>query len=235
MDTSLKRIIAFVIDIVIVSLVVSLLNYLPIDPYKDKYQEKYKEYTELIQKNTEEGSQEFKDEIIEVNYEVYKYRTYSSIISAGALILYFGVLQLVLDGQTLGKKIMKIKVVSNKDKKLNFWSYLIRIVVLNNIWLSLLNIGAVYVVSGVKFYYVTYVIGMISSLVYMLNLIMIMFRNDNRGLHDMIAGTKVIDMKEENVVIDTVSEVKEKKESIKEKIKKENSFMTKCCKTFFLD
>ncbi len=222
MDTSLKRIIAFVIDIVIVSLVVSLLNYLPIDPYKDKYQEKYKEYTELIQKNTEEGSQEFKDEIIEVNYEVYKYRTYSSIISAGALILYFGVLQLVLDGQTLGKKIMKIKVVSNKDKKLNFWSYLIRIVVLNNIWLSLLNIGAVYVVSGVKFYYVTYVIGMISSLVYMLNLIMIMFRNDNRGLHDMIAGTKVIDMKEENVVIDTVSEVKEKKESIKEKSERKN-------------
>lgn len=222
MDTSLKRIIAFVIDIVIVSLVVSLLNYLPIDPYKDKYQEKYKEYTELIQKNTEEGSQEFKDEIIEVNYEVYKYRTYSSIISAGALILYFGVLQLVLDGQTLGKKIMKIKVVSNKDKKLNFWSYLIRIVVLNNIWLSLLNIGAVYVVSGVKFYYVTYVIGMISSLVYMLNLIMIMFRNDNRGLHDMIAGTKVIDMKEENVVIDIVSEVKEKKESIKEKSERKN-------------
>ena len=222
MDTSLKRIIAFVIDIVIVSLVVSLLNYLPIDPYKDKYQEKYKEYTELIQKNTEGGSQEFKDEIIEVNYEVYKYRTYSSIISAGALILYFGVLQLVLDGQTLGKKIMKIKVVSNKDKKLNFWSYLIRIVVLNNIWLSLLNIGAVYLVSGVKFYYVTYVIGMISSLVYMLNLIMIMFRNDNRGLHDMIAGTKVIDMKEENVVIDTVSEVKEKKESIKEKSERKN-------------
>ena len=33
----------------------------------------------------------------------------------------------------------------------------------------------------------------------------------------MLAGTKVIDMKEENVVIDTVSEVKEKKESIKEK------------------
>lgn len=222
MDTSLKRIIAFVIDIVIVSLVVSLLNYLPIDPYKDKYQEKYKEYTELIQKNTEEGSQEFKDEIIEVNYEVYKYRTYSSIISAGALILYFGVLQLVLDGQTLGKKIMKIRVVSNKDKKLNFWSYLIRIVVLNNIWLSLLNVGAAYVVSGVKFYYVTYVIGMISSLVYMLNLIMIMFRNDNRGLHDMIAGTKVVDMNEENVVIDTVSEVKEKKESIKEKSERKN-------------
>ena len=38
----------------------------------------------------------------------------------------------------------------------------------------------------------------------------------------MLAGTKVIDMKEENVVIDTVSEVKEKKESIKEKSERKN-------------
>ena len=44
MDTSLKRIIAFVIDIVIVSLVVSLINLLPLDPYKDKYKDAYEKY-----------------------------------------------------------------------------------------------------------------------------------------------------------------------------------------------
>ena len=41
MDTSLKRIIAFVIDVVIVSLVVSLINLLPIDPYQEKYKDTY--------------------------------------------------------------------------------------------------------------------------------------------------------------------------------------------------
>lgn len=217
MDTSLKRIIAFVIDIVIVSLVVSLINLLPLDPYKDKYKDAYEKYNEVVQKSTEDEKNDYKDEIIELNYEVYKYRTYSSMFSATALILYFGVLPFVMNGQTLGKKIMKLRVVSNNEKKLNFWKYLIRIVILNNIWLSLINIGAVYVVSGVKFYYVTYVISMLSSLIYMLNLIMVMFRKDNRGLHDMVAGTKVI-LVSNDVVVESVEEVK--KDGIKEKVEK---------------
>lgn len=217
MDTSLKRIIAFVIDIVIVSLVVSLINLLPLDPYKDKYKDTYEKYNEVVQKSTEDEKNDYKDEIIELNYEVYKYRTYSSMFSATALILYFGVLPLVMNGQTLGKKIMKLRVVSNNEKKLNFWKYLIRIVILNNIWLSLINIGAVYVVSGVKFYYVTYVISMLSSLIYMLNLIMVMFRKDNRGIHDMVAGTKVIEVSND-VVVESVEEVK--KNGIKEKVDK---------------
>ena len=217
MDTSLKRIIAFVIDIVIVSLVVSLINLLPLDPYKDKYKDAYEKYNEVVQKSTEDEKNDYKDEIIELNYEVYKYRTYSSMFSATALILYFGVLPLVMNGQTLGKKIMKLRVVSNNEKKLNFWKYLIRIVILNNIWLSLINVGAVYVVSGVEFYYVTYVISMLSSLIYMLNLIMVMFRKDNRGLHDMVAGTKVI-LVSNDVVVESVEEVK--KDSIKEKAEK---------------
>lgn len=217
MDTSLKRIIAFVIDIVIVSLVVSLINLLPLDPYKDKYKDAYEKYNEVVQKSTEDEKNDYKNEIIELNYEVYKYRTYSSMFSATALILYFGVLPLVMNGQTLGKKIMKLRVISNNEKKLNFWKYLIRIVILNNIWLSLINIGAVYVVSGVKFYYVTYVISMLSSLIYMLNLIMVMFRKDNRGLHDMVAGTKVIEVSND-VVVESVEEVK--KNGIKEKVDK---------------
>lgn len=217
MDTSLKRIIAFVIDIVIVSLVVSLINLLPLDPYKDKYKDAYEKYNEVVQKSTEDEKNDYKNEIIELNYEVYKYRTYSSMFSATALILYFGVLPLVMNGQTLGKKIMKLRVISNNEKKLNFWKYLIRIVILNNIWLSLINIGAVYVVSGVKFYYVTYVISMLSSLIYMLNLIMVMFRKDNRGLHDMVAGTKVIEVSND-VVVESVEEVK--KDGIKEKVDK---------------
>lgn len=217
MDTSLKRIIAFVIDIVIVSLVVSLINLLPLDPYKDKYKDAYEKYNEVVQKSTEDEKNDYKDEIIELNYEVYKYRTYSSMFSATALILYFGVLPLVMNGQTLGKKIMKLRVISNNEKKLNFWKYLIRIVILNNIWLSLINIGAVYVVSGVKFYYVTYVISMLSSLIYMLNLIMVMFIKDNRGLHDMVAGTKVI-LVSNDAVVESVEEVK--KDGIKEKVDK---------------
>lgn len=217
MDTSLKRIIAFVIDIVIISLIFRVVSILPIDSYKEKYNETYKKYTEVVEDN-KEVSDENKDEIIELNYEVYKYRTYSSIISASIFVLYFGVLQYALKGQTIGKKLMKIKVESSNDKKVTIWKYILRIIVLNNIWLSLLNTGAVYIFKDVNFYYVTYVISMISSLLYMMNLIMIMFRNDNRGIHDFVAGTKVVETNVTSVEIEPIE--KDKKETIKEKAEK---------------
>ena len=218
MDISLKRIVAFVIDIVIISLVFKVVNLLPIDPYKDDYNNAYSKYSEAL-KESNDGSTDVKDELISLNYEVYKYKTYSSLISASIFVLYFGVFQYILKGQTVGKKIMKLKVVSTNNKDVTILRYILRIIVLNNIWLALLNIGAVYIFDGIKFYYVTYVISFASSLIYMMNLIMIMFRKDNRGLHDFVTFTKVIELD----VKDTPSEdnkVQVKKESIKEKANK---------------
>lgn len=190
MDISLKRIMAFVIDIFVIAIIFEVVNLLPIDPYKEEYKESYSKYTELIKSD---NSSEVKDEIISLNYEMYKYKAYSQCISFVILILYFGVLEYFLKGQTLGKRIMKLRVVSCNESSVTIPKYIIRIIVLNNIWLSCLNVGAVYVFTGIKFYYVTYVINLLSSLIYLINLVMVMFRKDNRGLHDFVVSTKVIE------------------------------------------
>ena len=50
MDTSLKRIIAYLIDILIVSIVVTpFINLKAINPYIDDYNKYYEEYTKLIE------------------------------------------------------------------------------------------------------------------------------------------------------------------------------------------
>ena len=51
-----------------------------------------------------------------------------------------------------------------------------------------------------------------------MNLIMIMFRNDNRGLHDFVAGTKVVETNVTSVEIEPIE--KDKKKTIKEKAEK---------------
>ena len=190
MDISLKRVMAFVIDIFVIAIIFEVVNLLPIDPYKEEYKESYSKYTELIKSD---NSSEVKDEIISLNYEMYKYIAYSQGISFVILILYFGVLEYFLKGQTLGKRIMKLRVVSCNESSVTISKYILRIIVLNNIWLSCLNVGAVYVFTGIKFYYVTYVINLLSSLIYLINLVLIMFRKDNRGLHDFVVSTKVVE------------------------------------------
>lgn len=209
MDLSLKRIVSYLIDVVIVSVVVSLFMFLPVDPYSKKYKDTYENYQDYVEKYSEGSSD---NEILkEYTYNLAKYRTYSSLYTAGALILYFGIGAYVLKGQTLGKKLMKIRVVSNSDKKLTIWNYIIRIVILNNIMFTLINIGGVYVLNVNNYYYLSYVVSMFTSLITLLILMMIMFRNDGRGLHDYLAGTKVI----EDIKVKVV-----KKETIKEKYEK---------------
>lgn len=218
MDTCLKRIVAYIIDILIVTVVVSAISMIPrIDPYKKDYEKAYNEYLDIVSDAQNENSVDYKDRIIELNYDIYKYRVVSNIISAISLVGYFGILQMVMNGQTVGKKVLKIKVVGNNGKKLNFGNYFLRTLILNNIFFTVINMIAVYILKGSNFYYFTYIVNMLQSTIYMILIIMMVLRKDNRGLHDLLAGTKVIDVGSEDVTI-----IEEKKETIKEKAEKKS-------------
>lgn len=228
MDTTLKRILAFGIDMAIVTLISTILiNFTPIDPYKDKYDEAYQEYMDLTEEiqDDEELYKQNEDKIIDLNYELSKNQVVSNGVSIILLLLYFGVLQYICKGQTLGKKAMNIQVISNKeDKDLNIGHYLLRTIILTNVLFTILGIISVYLFKGKTFYYVTGVISILSSFVYMINVFMIYLRKDNRGLHDIIANTKVIDLKATLPVKDLPKEIEEKKTiNVKEKPKKEKT------------
>lgn len=217
MDTSLKRIIAFIIDLCLVLVIADLLC--RFDPYREKYSTLNNELLEVTKElNTGSSSYDL-DYYKELNYETYRYGAVSSGITIVTLVLYFGFLQYFMKGQTPGKKLMKLKITSNTDKKLNIGNYLLRVLILNNIWLMLINIICVFTFNSTVFYRLGSIIGLLSNTMYMINLIMVMFRTDNRGLHDILAGTKVVDVNTLNVV-STVSNVK--RESIKEKEEKIN-------------
>ena len=218
MDTCLKRIVAYIIDILIVTVVVSAISMIPrIDPYKKDYEKAYNEYLDIVSDAQNENSVDYKDRIIELNYDIYKYRVVSNIISVISLVGYFGILQMVMNGQTVGKKVLKIKVVSNNGKKLNFGNYFLRTLILNNIFFTVINMIAVYILKGSNFYYFTYIVNMLQSTIYMILIIMMVLRKDNRGLHDLLAGTKVIDVGSEDVTI-----IEEEKETIKEKAERKS-------------
>ena len=226
MDTILKRVMAYIIDILIVSIIATMISSVGlINPYKDEYEEAYDEYADVVAQIQEEGSgvdrDASEDELITLYYNVNKYNVVRSGISVVCTILYFALLQSLMNGQTIGKKIMKIRVVANKDdKKLNFGNFLIRSVILNNVIFSVLFIVGIYLFDVSGYYNYSIVVSYLQMLLLTVIMLMVVLRKDFRGLHDFVAGTKVIDLnpvvveenKEEVKVIET-NEVKEKKES----------------------
>ena len=200
MDIVLKRVMAYIIDVLIFSIVLTpIINWSVINPYVDEYTENYSEYTELVEQanagEIDTETDEYKDKIVDLNYNINKYKVISSSISVVGFLLYFAVLQWALKGQTIGKKIMKIRVVANnEDKKLNVGNYILRSLILNNIIFSIILIIGVYIFKAPGYYTLSMVVSYLQLLVMSLIMLMVVLRKDYRGLHDFVAGTKVIDL-----------------------------------------
>lgn len=243
----MKRILAYLIDMMIVTLLTSCLATLPIinvnyntyenkvdkyneriEPYVDflnDFKKEYKdkklddeefdklqkdyieiinleeyfndrqitetEYDEIYEKVYDEYNQIYRDS----NYELMKINYIPSIITMVITILYFVVFGYFCNGQTLGKKMLQLQVVSKEGNRANILKLLLRTVILTGILTSILNLILLFSVNKEVYFVANEYIGIVSGIIEMIILVMVLYRKDKRGLHDMISGTKVIDLK----------------------------------------
>lgn len=189
-----KRIWAFFIDYLLVSLFLTMVYQIRIlNPNYEKYNETYEKYTELI---SDLGSNEYlsfiesKDYKL-INYDLSKYSISLVCINLIVYILYFGGFQFWNKGQTIGKKIMKIKLVSKKDN-LKLWQCLLRTVILYGILFEVIKVIVITFVSVNKFYFINNILSVASSFLFYTVVLCILFRKDGRGLHDILCDTDVV-------------------------------------------
>ena len=103
----------------------------------------------------------------------------------------------IYEGQTLGKKVIGIKIVKANGEKATLFNYILR-------YLTLLILeGNSYVVtfSGVVFFFLNMYFTQAKLAndilfgVYALSAIIAFFHKDRRAIHDFVGGTKVINIK----------------------------------------
>ena len=214
---SYKRITAYVLDIFIVTIISSLLTF---NIYNSNtYKKQTDEYTSLISEytNREISEEEFKVKTNELVYNMNKDTLVITIVNVAMTTIYFVVVPYFMNGQTLGKKIMKLQIISKKNKSITMNQYLIRALFINSILMNIL--GIIFILFMPKEMYLkfnditTYLFGAF----YVITISMILFREDGRGLHDLLGNTMVIQI-EKTLDIVTNKE-KEDKENKIEKIK----------------
>ncbi len=187
----IKRVVAYLLDFFLVTFISTLIFYLPIF-HKDF--EEYNKYSQtevdiVMGKDEKEYSE---DELNTLEYNLNRSMLPVLIINLGMLNIYFGVLQYCFNGQTLGKKLMKIRVVSNEKKKINPSLFMLRSVLVSNSIPSLINILLLLFVSKETWVEYYSYCGLLQSTLTLLMLGFVLFREDERGLHDLISNTKVI-------------------------------------------
>ena len=114
-----------------------------------------------------------------------------SIVTILFEITYFVVFQLYNKGQTLGKKIMKIRVVSN-DGELFMNQMIYRSLLSNLILMHLLTFILMLFCPKNIFFVLSFSIEIIQYLIMFVSVIMISSKKSGCAIHDKLAHTKVI-------------------------------------------
>ena len=274
MNIKTKRLLAYCIDMLVVSLIVTCLTSNSIinkhineyNKYYKDYQEKYTNYTEvlidlndyykdnkitteeynkLIKKHQDyekqinkyyqnnsiskkdynklikEINNDFSKEYKTINYNLSKYSIAYNIVYIIVIIAYFVFFNVITEGRTLGKKITRLKVVNSTDfnNKVNIVNYLVRAIILYNPLYYLLKTIGTYCFNVQDYYNFTFILTNFQNYLLLLIVIMIVIRRDNRGLHEVLSQTRVVELDKTGKIITPNLEIPKKELKLHKKLK----------------
>lgn len=197
-SSTFKRLVAYIFDFLLISVVVAMFSELRvINPYYDSYtkiSEEYIEYIETAELNTDIDL----NVVNNYSYQISYYGTYMNIIMIVFIIIYFCIFQYFNEGKTIGKALMRIRVVSNNGKRVKFYQLFIRTLIINGLLINCLNIVSLFIFSKEVCLELLPMIQFIDTIVMSVCVFMIIFRKDGKALHDLISGSKI---KEDKLMI----------------------------------
>ena len=185
------RLTAYIIDVIIISLITSII--FTSIPTNNKELEKQLSslQDEVLSNNI--TYEEFVDEYQDLYYKNKKDTMTQSAITLTITIAYFVIFQYMNKGQTIGKKLLHLKVVDNNtEKPLSIFKGLIRSLLIWNILSGTLGIALIYILNKESYITSYLIISSLESIFIFITAMFTLYRKDNRGLHDIIINSKVI-------------------------------------------
>lgn len=189
----IKRLGAYVIDVLIIGFIASLIcmpfvNEENIEKLEDEFLVNSKAFF-----NKELDVKSYQDIQISYSYNIAKEEGLISIVTILISIVYFGLLQFYMKGQTYGKKLFKICVKSDDDN-LSINQLLFRALIIDSIVLDLVLFVCMLFMNKTIYYYSDLLFESIQFIIYFVCFVMIIKNNDRKGLHDVLFHTSVIDL-----------------------------------------
>ena len=187
----IKRLGAFLIDSFILSFIITLISM----GFNKNTNDINKEINELLEQyqNGEVTIEEYADKFISLNYELQKSSLSSNVLNITFYVGYFMIFGYLNKGQTIGKKICKIKVVNSSGDNPSIWNMVVRSLFIYGLFTLLFSVIFVNVLNTKVFTTGYLIITYIDSIIMIICLFMVLYKKDGRGLHDIIARTNVIE------------------------------------------
>ena len=187
----LKRFLAYLIDIILVGTIMGIISAIFTTKNATVLSNQFLELNEQVI-NTKLDFGIYYSRVADITLSLDRENFMINIINCVIIILYFVVLPLYKNGQTLGKKKFKIKIVREDKEDLTANELIIRNIVVNGLLNTFLAFCLVFLLSGFEYFTITSILGFIQFVLVVVSACMIIFRKDKKGLHDIITKTKVV-------------------------------------------
>lgn len=202
-----RRISAFLIDVFLVTFVSTVFSSISyVNPFIENYKVAYDEYREIYKsesesvltnptiKNVVDYSNKMSKQIYKIDYSMLFNNIYYLVFS----FLYFVLFAYFTNGQTLGKKLFKLKVVRQDGEKVKLSNLMLRTLLSGSSIFMGVNIIVVIqllllmIPQNQVYFYAILLSSMISYVIEIIGLVLL-FSKEHRSLDDIIGSTKVID------------------------------------------
>lgn len=202
-----RRISAFLIDVFLVTFVSTIFSSISyVNPFMENYKVAYDEYREIYKsesesvltnptiKNVVDYSNKMSKQIYKIDYSMLFNNIYYLVFS----FLYFVLFAYFTNGQTLGKKLFKLRVVRQDGEKVKLSNLMLRTLLSGSSIFMGVNIIVVIqllllmISQNQVYFYAILLSSMISYVIEIIGLVLL-FSKEHRSLDDIIGSTKVID------------------------------------------
>ena len=187
-----KRLLAYLLDMLIVSFIFSsVMAFIPENKNLIVLDSELNQLNEQYLKN-EIDSNVYFNRYATITSSLDRELVLSNLFSIVLILGYFVLLPYYWDGQTIGKKIMKIKI-SKKEGNLNLNDLLLRSLIVNEVAISIISLCFIYILSDFSYFLLTLICSFIQILLVIISIFMIIYRHDGKGVQDLISGTQVVE------------------------------------------
>ena len=187
----MSRGMAFVIDMFIVSFIVSIIT---INFNTTKINNLNKEANDVMN-NFAKGDilvDDYIDNYSSIIYDINKASFSINLVYLVVSIVYFIIFQFMNDGATIGKRVMGLRVRNNDGSNCNVIQLFVRSSIVDNIIVLLMEMLLLLVNNNMLFVILFGFINLFANLFMIICVFMVLYRKDNLSLNDILSKSQVI-------------------------------------------
>lgn len=187
-----QRFVAFMIDLFLVSALTTLVTtFIPTNGTIDKL---YDQQTKIIENYTSQKitMEEYVNQLVDISYDIAKQTGIATLIGIAISLLYYVLYVYKNDGQTIGKKMMKVKIKKKKDDQLTMNDLLFRTMILQGTLVSIIGFCTILFLDKDTYLATNSLLNLVQYSILLVSFFLIAFTKEKQGLHDKLVGTIVV-------------------------------------------